>query len=318
MPGARLFQHTARQTHAPSLFLVLLRSPVGRAVSLYNHGQMLRLAQHSAPVGGEHSVGYSLPLEDVLSVELWLMQGPCGEVLQRLATSAQSWDDAPSQSLLGDLKQIGVLFDELQRCMSGQLKLFNTLGSREYPLPRSSGNGSSSGSSSHRVNLRPFGLLAEGLYGAQLSGWLGSGLFQGGRRAEALSRVLIAQSELLFRDRFHFFNRVLLPFLHPVSCAQPAAMARSVISSDTSSDPPSSHSAGPHKAARSKISNQKPRKLPSSALSSAMESRLRQFYESHLPVTSLLRALVRLQQTEGGSGAEPFFDIAPADVELWW
>ena len=187
------------------------------------------------------------------------------------------------------------------------------------------------------MNLRPFGLLLEGLYGAQLSGWLGSGLFLTGSRnggAQSLpsflsSRLLIAQSELLFKDRFQFFNTVLLPFLHPAACANhapaaasPATSSPSPVDGDDGQDHIISNSYITNgtslshikrmsgdtkknsklKKKTNKIANQKLNKLPSSVLSPHMKQRLVAFYESNFPLSNLLHALMKLHTVNEGDG----------------
>ena len=139
--AAQLFRQLTARTHTPSLFMVLLRNPVDRAVSLYNHGQMLKLAQHPDVLSADVlSVGYSLPLEDVLAIEFDLLysSSECKRLLEDIHLTSQKWSAGShvmsAQSFFTDLQRIGISFDRLRLCMSAQLRLFNSQGSDRYPL----------------------------------------------------------------------------------------------------------------------------------------------------------------------------------------
>lgn len=120
------------KTSTYPLFLVLLRNPVDRARSLYNHWMIQ-----------EKSNGYALPLEQLLELELSLLETP--EAVKYL----QIISDSHSSSLLA----ISRAFDNLRDYMTVAL---------DHESQAIGG----------RLNLRAFGLLLDGLYIGQLAGWI--------------------------------------------------------------------------------------------------------------------------------------------------
>jgi hypothetical protein len=354
--GSQLFRHIYQETKTPSLYMVLLRNPVERAISLYNHGQMFRLAQNPNVVTGDVlKIGYSLPLEDVLTVEFDILESSiCKPLLDRIRAKAVHWTNSYSDSynqtaLFSDMRRIGVLYDQLRRCMASQLRAFNTHGNRKFPVTKSVNNmwnSSIDKSRRHRVNLRQFGLVLEGLYAAQLCGWLGSGLFSttveegSGSTLMHSSRILIAQSELLFKERHQFFNNILLPFLHPPGCRTSEnvvsdddiatggdMIAQSIIvngSSLSQQQRAVKTATGSSNLTKRKIANQKLVKLPCALLTHSTKKRLHNFYQDNLPLLGLLRTLTTTFGKKGNNNNERrgsddrFFTIAPANLNEWW
>ena len=302
--ASQLFQQLMDDTRTPSLFMVLLRNPVDRTISLYNHGQMQKLALNPhVSVDNVFSVGYSMPLEEVLDIEFNILSSNCKEYLkniQLMSTELKYIND--DIIFFKYLKRIGNSFDRLRHCMYEKLQQYNN--QQHHKDDR-------------RVNLRPSGLLLEGIYGAQLSGWLGSGLFHDNKNLTP-SRILIAQSELLFKDRIQFFNDILLPFLHPVGCIKTShdqeVLQDSYIVHNVTSSTSSEHKRLNKRDKINKIANQKLNKLPCSVISSDMRKRLLLFYQEYFPLSNLLEGLKRLAETKR---VHKFYTLAPEET-AWW
>lgn len=193
-------------------------------------------------------------------------------------------------SLNTDLKRIGIAYEHLKLLMSEKLKGFNV---REYKSHFNNNDNiikeRNLSSTSNKLNLRPFGLILEGLYAHQVSGWLSSALFKVEERLQLPSRLLIAQSEVLFQNRINFFNNELLPFLHPVGCEN--SSDESYISNLTSKSQMHESKKKNKVNTASEISNQKPLKLSSAFLSNETKIKLQTFYQNNFPVKVLFKAL---------------------------
>ena len=154
------------------------------------------------------------------------------------------------------------------------------------------------------------------------------------------SRILIAQSELLFKERHQFFNNILLPFLHPPGCRTSEnvvsdddittggdMITQSIIvngSSLSQQQRAVKTTTGSSNLTKRKIANQKLVKLPCALLTHSMKKRLHNFYQDNLPLLGLLRTLTTTFAKKGKNNNERrgsddrFFTIAPANLNEWW
>ena len=127
-----------QQTNATPLFIILLKDPIQRLISLYNHWYLQELHTKN---------GYSLSLESLIELELNLLSLPYPQLL--LSTIYSTILNRTSLKLLFETEN--------------KLYLYMTE-SLEYLSNRSNG----------RVNLRSFGLILDGFYLIQLIGWIKS------------------------------------------------------------------------------------------------------------------------------------------------
>ena len=106
------------------------------------------------------------------------------------------------------MKNITIIFDHLKFQMNHTMAM-------NYDFNSSSLHNSSNASSPIRTRVRSFGLILSALYLPQLFDWIISDIFQ-----KTSSRLLIIQSEYMFKNRFKFFQNDLLHFLHPTTMIQ--------------------------------------------------------------------------------------------------
>jgi hypothetical protein len=137
-------------------------------------------------------------------------------------------------------------------------------------------------SSSRHLRVRYLGLILSGFFLPQLFDWISSEIL-----LQPSSRLLIVQSEFMFRHRLHFFQHDLFHFLHPYDHTSlpfplPAPLSeqlqRSAHHSPTSFPTLSLLDLNRSQQSLRPISNQKPTKLKESSLSPKMTRRLRDFY----------------------------------------
>jgi hypothetical protein len=170
---SRILSSFAKETHATPLFLLLLRDPIQRTISLYNHWYLQEL--HTGN-------GYSLPLEQLLELELNLLSLPYPQSLLQSIYS----------SLLNRtfLSSFFISHEKLIQYMTKSLA----------ELSRKS-NG--------RLNLRSFGLVLDAWYLPQVVGWTRS------NHLNLKRKLLILQSEYFLPHRLEILQSIILPWLFP-------------------------------------------------------------------------------------------------------
>jgi hypothetical protein len=232
----------AKETNASPLFLLLLRDPIQRTISLYNHWYLQEL--HTGN-------GYSLPLEQLLELELNLLSLPY------------------PQSLLQSIYSAITNHTSLSSLFASHEKLIQYMATSLSDLSKNS-NG--------RLNLRSFGLVLDAWYLPQIIGWTRS------RHINLKRKLLILKSEDFLAHRLEILQSTILPWLFP----QDLLLLHSLQSLiDTTSR--SSRSVATDLLP--KIQNKKLEKSPAAAVSEAMRRRLDEFYNGVVPVEEYLYEL---------------------------
>jgi hypothetical protein len=160
-------------TFIPPLFIILLKDPVSRTISLYNHWYLQELQTGN---------GYSLSLEELVSLELDLLSRPYPSSLLNMIVESVH-NETRVRAVLGAAASLRAYMEDSLQTLS---------------LQRGG-----------RLNLRSFGLVLDACYLIQLVGWTRS------PHISLKRRLLIAKSEGFLQDREGFLRSHLLPFLFP-------------------------------------------------------------------------------------------------------
>ena len=242
--GSYALNELAKETKAEPLYIILLKDPVQRIMSLYNHWYLQ-----------EKGNGYSLDLEELVQLELAILSLPrCKKFIEQMYNAGPKSKGAKAYKAAEALRQ-------LMTTMLGGVGRF----------------------AEARLNLRPFGLVLDGLYFTQIHGWL--------RSQPALrQRLLIIQSEYFKDDREGAVRRDILPFLFP----------------DKTKD---QLDAIMQQRKLPKISNEKSDKDPKALLSLSTMAKLARFYKE----SNIEQYLYQLQQKHIAT-------IVPAlrAGDVWW
>jgi hypothetical protein len=230
--GGHALATFAKETGGRPLFIALLKDPVQRIISLYNHWQVQ---------GKATGAGHSLDLDTLVGLELGLLSTP----------KAKKFLEGISKGMVAP-KGVGAArsAESLRQFMT---KMLNGL----------------SGFGDGRLNLRPFGLVLDGLYLAQIHGWW---------RMNTLIRdgsLLVVKSEYFKDNRFNCVKDHILPFLFPdkSEAERSAVMANAELP-------------------KTQVQNIKQDKDPSSYLSADTMKKLSAFYKTY----SVEPLLVMLEQ----------------------
>lgn len=171
--GTYTLSHFAKETNSLPLFIILLKDPIQRSISLYNHWSIQELKTGN---------GYSLPLENILELELNLLSLPYPKSLLSIIYN----------SIL-NRTNIKSLFEAEENLYNYMIKSLSYL----------------SKTSTGRLNLRSFGLILDGFYLPQIIGWTRS------NKINLKKRLLILKSEYFMENRIDCIKNVLFPFLFP-------------------------------------------------------------------------------------------------------
>jgi hypothetical protein len=308
-----LFQHDlafpvlsalATETKASPLFILLLRDPLQRTISLYNHWSLQEAKTHS---------GYSLPLEKLLELELNLLSLPHPQRLLQHITTALKTIPRTKAALVTALNS----HEELLLYMTQALSSLSTL-------------------SHGRLHLRSYGLVLDAWYLPQLLRWTtmrwqprssrqSHSDSDSDNNSNSLSlnmkgKLLILKSEEFLTNRLEVLQSELLPWLFPhnTSISLTSVGQRVVFKVDERELP--------------KVQNQKKEKLISSSVSETMRQRLSMFYsDSVYPLEEflydlerrggvrLVPPLKRVEEREAERGGQQRGDRKKGQrVHRWW
>lgn len=200
----------ANQSTFTPLFLILLRNPITRIQSLYNHWMIQ-----------EGVNGYIWSLDKVLQLELELLSTTESQkFLSIIATSINRMKD--DLLLLSSSPSSSSSFSEYNQRIKKDTNRthFHTIADAYTNLRDYMSNQLEKMSSKFgRLNLRSFGLILDTLYIAQISGWLS--MKSSITHLDICGHLLIAKSEYIASNRNYFTYDILYNFFYPNSNHQP-------------------------------------------------------------------------------------------------
>jgi hypothetical protein len=229
------------ETNASPLFILLLRDPIQRTISLYNHWSI-----QEANSGN----GYALPLEQLLELELDLLLLPQPQRLLRAIFSSLNSSPRTKASLISVMTS----HSQLLLFMSQALSSISSL-------------------SHGRLNLRSYGLVLDAWYLPQIIRWTTT-RWRGSASSSSLNlkgKLLIMKSEEFLHNRLDVLQSDLLPWLFPLNTS---AGSRGDTSVESRHKPFYKIS----ETILPKVQNMKREKLRESRVSETMRRRLSQFY----------------------------------------
>lgn len=133
--GTYTLSHFSKETGSLPLFIILLKDPIQRTISLYNHWSLQELSTGN---------GYSLSLENMIELELNLLALPYPQSLLSIIYT----------SIL-NRTNIKLLFEAEEKLYSYMTQSLGYLSKTSFG----------------RLNLRSFGLILDGFYLPQIIGW---------------------------------------------------------------------------------------------------------------------------------------------------
>lgn len=174
-------------------------------------------------------LAYSLPLEEILNIELSILTQPKNfQLLLKFYSlldlfSSYSNQISNESELYNIMKNITIIYNQLRFNMNDTMtfkydlnpspsnpSITSTATSSTSSTTTSSSTSSTIKLNGFRTRVRSFGLILSSLYLPQLFDWIISDIFQ-----NTSSRLLIVQSEYMFKNRLSFFQNELFNFLHP-------------------------------------------------------------------------------------------------------